>query len=121
MSKAMENCKKIVDATVTAMGTIDILVSNAANQMMKNDVSELSEEQWLHTFDTNIHPYFYFYKYALRHMKSGSTIINNASINAYIGRPDLLDYSAIKEAIISFTCGLSNSSLVRAFVSTLFY
>jgi NAD(P)-dependent dehydrogenase (short-subunit alcohol dehydrogenase family) len=41
-------------------------------------------------------------------MKKGSTIINNASINAYIGRPDLLDYTSTKGAIISFTRGLSN-------------
>lgn len=41
-------------------------------------------------------------------MKEGDTIINNASINAYIGRPDLLDYTSTKGAIVSFTRGLSN-------------
>lgn len=41
-------------------------------------------------------------------MKEGASIINNASINAYIGRPDLLDYTSTKGAIISFTRGLSN-------------
>lgn len=41
-------------------------------------------------------------------MKAGATIINNASINAYVGRPDLLDYTSTKGAIISFTRGLSN-------------
>lgn len=47
-------------------------------------------------------------KYALPHMKQGDTIINNASINAYVGRPDLLDYTSSKGAIVSFTRGLSN-------------
>jgi len=41
-------------------------------------------------------------------MKQGSTIINNASINAYVGRPDLLDYTSTKGAIVAFTRGLSN-------------
>ena len=41
-------------------------------------------------------------------MKKGDTIINNASVNAYIGRPDLLDYTSSKGAIVSFTRGLSN-------------
>ena len=41
-------------------------------------------------------------------MHKGSTIINNASVNAYIGRPDLLDYTSTKGAIVSFTRGLSN-------------
>jgi NAD(P)-dependent dehydrogenase (short-subunit alcohol dehydrogenase family) len=68
-------------------------------------------DQWLHTFNTNIHPYFFMAKYALPHMKRGSTIINNASINAYIGRPDLLDYTSTKGAIVSFTRGLSNQQI----------
>ena len=41
-------------------------------------------------------------------MQKGDVIINNASINAYIGRPDLLDYTSTKGAIVSFTRGLSN-------------
>ena len=44
-------------------------------------------------------------------MSSGDTIINNASINAYVGRPDLLDYTSTKGAIISFTRGLSNQQV----------
>jgi NAD(P)-dependent dehydrogenase (short-subunit alcohol dehydrogenase family) len=41
-------------------------------------------------------------------MKYGDTIINDASVNAYVGRPDLLDYTSSKGAIVSFTRGLSN-------------
>jgi len=103
-----ENCQKVVDEAVKAMGGIDILFNNAAYQMMVDDIKDLSEDQWIHTFNTNIHSFFYLSKYALPHMKKGSTIINNASINAYIGRPDLLDYTSTKGAIISFTRGLSN-------------
>ncbi|KAI8629456.1 short chain dehydrogenase [Xylariaceae sp. FL1651] len=103
-----DNCKKLVDEAVNAMGGVNILFNNAAYQMMINDIHDLSEDQWLHTFNTNIHPFFYLSKYVLPHMKRGDTIINNASINAYVGRPDLLDYTATKGAIVSFTRGLSN-------------
>jgi NAD(P)-dependent dehydrogenase (short-subunit alcohol dehydrogenase family) len=106
--RSKENCQKVVDEAVKALGGIDILFNNAAYQMMVDDISELSEEQWIRTFDTNIHPFFYLSKYALKHMGKGATIINNASINAYIGRPDLLDYTSTKGAIVSFTRGLSN-------------
>ena len=41
-------------------------------------------------------------------MQKGDTIINNGSINPYIGRPDLLDYTSTKGAIVAFTRGLSN-------------
>lgn len=54
---------------------------------------------------------FYISKYALPHMKKGDTIINSGSINAYIGRPDLLDYTSTKGAIVSFTRGLSNMQI----------
>lgn len=52
--------------------------------------------------------FYYLSKYALEHMHKGDTIINDASVNAYIGRPDLLDYTSTKGAIVSFTRGLSN-------------
>ena len=94
--KSVESCEKAVKAALETMGTVNILVNNAAYQMMKMDITELPIEQWQHTFATNIHPYFYFAKFLIPHMKSGDTIINNASINAYIGRPDLLDYTSTK-------------------------
>lgn len=102
------NCKKTIDEAIKQMGGIDILCNNHAYQMMVEDIKDLPEDQWVHTFNTNIHPFFYLSKYALPHMKRGATIINNASINAYIGRPDLLDYTSTKGAIVAFTRGLSN-------------
>ncbi|KUI59999.1 hypothetical protein VP1G_07233 [Cytospora mali] len=109
-----ENCKKLAEEAIkTFDGKIDILFNNAAFQMMVEDIKDLPEEQWVHTFNVNIHPMFYLSKYLLPYMKSGATIINNASINAYIGRPDLLDYTSTKGAIISFTRGLSNQYVSR--------
>lgn len=107
------NCQNVIDTAVKAFGggPIDILFNNAAFQNMVEDIADLAEDQWLNTFNTNIHPYFYLAKYALPHMKPGATIINNASINAYTGRPDLLDYTATKGAIVSFTRGLSNQQV----------
>lgn len=76
---------------------------------MVEDIADLSEDQWEHTFNISVHSFFYMSKYILARMKSGSTIINNASVYAYIGRPDLLDYTSAKGTIVSFTRGLSNS------------
>lgn len=102
------NCKKVVEVALDKMGTVNCLVNNAGWQMMQKSIQDISEEQWEKTFVTNVHPLFWLSKYILPHMSSGDTIINNASINAYIGRPDLLDYTSTKGAIISFTRGLSN-------------
>jgi len=106
-----ENCKAVVEQAIHSMGGIDILVNNAAFQNMIQDISDLPEEQWENTFNTNIHPYFYLAKYTLPHLKSGSTIINCASVNHYIGRGDLLDYTSTKGAIVAFTRALSNQQI----------
>ncbi|CRL19020.1 Short-chain dehydrogenase/reductase SDR [Penicillium camemberti] len=108
-----ENCQKIINVTLEKLGRIDILVNNAAFQDMLSDISELEESQWEKTFDTNIHSFFYLSKYALPHMQKGSTIINCASVNPYIGRGDLLDYTSTKGAIVAFTRGLSNQQLKK--------
>jgi NAD(P)-dependent dehydrogenase (short-subunit alcohol dehydrogenase family) len=90
------------------MERINILVNNAAFQMMQDSIHDLSYEQWHKTFNTNIRPFFHLSKMALPHVKSVDTIIKNASINADIGRPDLLDYTTTKGAIVAFTRGLLN-------------
>jgi len=111
--KKKENCQKVVDEAIEKFGKIDVLFNNHGYQMMVEDIKDLSEEQWELTFATNIHPFFYLTKYSLPHMSRGGAIINNASINAYIGRPDLLDYTSTKGAIVSFTRGVSNQYVGR--------
>ncbi|KAM0689789.1 hypothetical protein Q7P36_010660 [Cladosporium allicinum] len=106
--RSAETCKQTVDKALENMGAINILVNNHAFQMMTKDILDIPEEQWVKTFDTNIHSFFYLSKYTLPHMTKGDTIINDASVNAYIGRPDLLDYTSTKGAITAFTYGLSN-------------
>ncbi|CAG8155993.1 unnamed protein product [Penicillium salamii] len=108
-----ENCQKTIDVSLQKMGGIDILVNNAAFQDMLSDISELDESQWERTFETNIHSFFYLSKYSLPHMKKGSTIINCASVNHYIGRGDLLDYTSTKGAIVAFTRGLANQQMLK--------
>jgi NAD(P)-dependent dehydrogenase (short-subunit alcohol dehydrogenase family) len=42
-------------------------------------------------------------------LENGGAIVNNASVNAYRGSPQLVDYSATKGAIIAFTRSLALS------------
>jgi len=113
LTGGVEVCKDVIKQAVEKLGGLTTVINNAAYQNMIEDISDLPDEQWLHTFNVNIHPYFFIAKYALPHLKSGDTIINNASINAYIGRPDLLDYTSTKGAIISFTRGLHNQQISK--------
>lgn len=55
----------------------------------------------------NVYPAFYLSKAALSHLPAGSAIINTVSVTAFKGNEKLLDYSASKGALVSFTRSLS--------------
>ena len=102
-------CKQIVEQTVKQFGKLDILVNNAAEQHVQNSLENITSEQMEKTFRTNFYSIFYLTKAALPHMKQGSCIINAASLTAYEGNEQLMDYSATKGAIVAFTRSLSKS------------
>ncbi len=102
-----EFCKEIVKKTIDTFGQLDILVNNAAEQHPQKNILNITAEQLEKTFRTNIFSYFYLTKAALPHLKQGSSIINTASITAYKGNEQLIDYSSTKGAVVSFTRSLS--------------
>ncbi|KAJ9115831.1 hypothetical protein QFC22_004973 [Naganishia vaughanmartiniae] len=89
-------------------GKVDILFNNAGTQNEVASLVDLPDEQWEYVFKTNIHAIFYLTKALLPMMPWGSSIINNASINPFVGHPKLVDYTATKGAIVGFTRALSN-------------
>jgi NAD(P)-dependent dehydrogenase (short-subunit alcohol dehydrogenase family) len=102
-----EHCREIIDQTVQQFGRLDILVNNAAEQHPQQSLEHITAEQLERTFRTNIFSYFYLTKAALPHLTPGSTIINTASVVAYHGHKTLLDYSATKGAVVTFTRSLA--------------
>lgn len=102
-------CAEVVSRTVEAFGRLDVLVNNAAEQHVRNDLSEISAAQLERTFATNVFGMFHLTKAALPHLDEGARIINSTSVTAYQGNPKLIDYSASKGAIVAFTRALSNS------------
>jgi NAD(P)-dependent dehydrogenase (short-subunit alcohol dehydrogenase family) len=102
-------CRQVVQQTVEQLGRLDILVNNAAEQHPQDSIEQISAEQLERTFRTNIFAMFFLTKAALAHLKQGSAIINTASVTAYRGSPQLLDYSSTKGAIVAFTRSLSMS------------
>lgn len=102
-------CNEVVERTLQEFKGIDILVNNAAEQHMQKSIEDITDEQLLRTFKTNIFSMFYLTRAALPHMKEGSAIINTSSITAFKGHKDLLDYSATKGAVTAFTRSLSEN------------
>lgn len=101
--------KHCVEKTMRSYGKLDILVNNHAVQFIQRSILDISHEQLEFTFRNNVFSFFYLIQYALPYMKKGGSIINTASVTAYQGNKDLIDYSSTKGAIVSLTRSLSLS------------
>jgi NAD(P)-dependent dehydrogenase (short-subunit alcohol dehydrogenase family) len=104
-----EFCKDAIDRTVKEFGRIDVLINNAGTQTEAESIEDITTENMIKTFETNIFSMFWITKAALPHMAKGSAIVNTTSVTAYRGSPHLIDYSATKGAIVTFTRSLSNN------------
>ncbi|CAG2532142.1 NAD(P)-dependent dehydrogenase [Maribacter dokdonensis] len=102
-------CKDAIDKTISNFGTLNCVINNAAMQFPTEHIEDIKIENLHTTFETNIYPYFYIVMAAMKHLKSGDTIINTTSVTAYRGSEHLIDYASTKGAIVSFTRSLSKS------------
>ncbi|MDX6556687.1 MAG: hypothetical protein QOD86_2882 [Miltoncostaeaceae bacterium] len=91
------------------LGPVDVLVNNAGEQHVRQDIAEISAEQLERTFRTNVFAMFHLTKVVLEDMGEGGAIVNTASVTAYQGNPVLIDYSSTKGAIVAFTRALAMS------------
>jgi NAD(P)-dependent dehydrogenase (short-subunit alcohol dehydrogenase family) len=106
-------CQKCVADTVKQFGRLDVLVNNAAEQHVVENLVDLDAKQLERTFRTNVFGYFFMTKAALKHMKKGASIINTTSVTAYKGSPALIDYASTRGAIVAFTRSLSQQLLEK--------
>lgn len=108
-----KHCKQIVQKTIKTFKRIDILINNAGTHFPQDKIEHITSKQLIETFNINVFSMFYIVKEALRYLKKGSSIINTTSVTAYRGSAHLIDYSATKGAIVSFTRSLAASLIDR--------
>lgn len=106
-------CERVVTDTVRDLGGLHVLVNNVATQLEHDSFDEISDEQWTHTFDVNIHSYFRVTAAALRHIPEGGAIVNSGSVNGLRGNKKLIDYSATKGAVHAWTMAMAQSLVPR--------
>lgn len=102
-----KNCIAAIKQVLTKYEKIDILVNNAGIHFPKDDLQDITSAQLEKTFQTNVFSMFYLTKAVLPRMEKGGSVINTSSVTAYRGSAHLIDYSATKGAIVSFTRSLS--------------
>jgi NAD(P)-dependent dehydrogenase (short-subunit alcohol dehydrogenase family) len=106
-----EHCTRLVERAFAEFGELDILVNNAAYQMTREGIGDISSDEWDHTLKTNLYAMFWLCKAALPRMRDGGAIINTSSIQAYQPSPTLLAYATTKGAIVTFTKALAQEAI----------
>ena len=102
------HCAALVERTRTELGGIDLLVNNAAYQMAQpGGITDITTEQFDRVMKTNLYAMFWLCRAAVPHLPPGSSIINTASIQAYLSSSALLDYATTKGGIVAFTKALA--------------
>ena len=99
--------EELVAQAHEALGGLDTLVLNAAQQISCAAIEELPMEQVIDTFHVNIIAMFGIVKAAVPHLPAGSSIVTTTSVQAFNPSEHLLDYAATKASIANFTVGLA--------------
>ncbi|MFC5448291.1 SDR family oxidoreductase [Paenibacillus aestuarii] len=102
-------CREVVEITLSRFERVDILINNAAELIYEEDMNNLSSEQLLRIFQTNVFSCFYFTKSLVPYLQPGSVIINTSSLAADKGYQAMASYSASKGAISALTRSLAVS------------
>jgi NAD(P)-dependent dehydrogenase (short-subunit alcohol dehydrogenase family) len=106
------HCEEAVRRAVDALGhgVLDVLVNNAGEQHVAEELTDIEPAQLDRTFRTNVFAAFHLTQAALPHLEAsthGGCVVNTASVVAFKGKPELVDYAATKGAMVAFTRSLA--------------
>ncbi|HCW48937.1 MAG TPA: SDR family NAD(P)-dependent oxidoreductase [Brevundimonas sp.] len=106
-------CRTMVKEAVGSLGGLDILVVNAARQQFREDVSEVSTQDFDRTMKTNLYALHWIVQAAAPHLQPGAVIITTASVQAYDPSAILLDYATTKAGIVAYTKALAKQLIEK--------
>jgi NAD(P)-dependent dehydrogenase (short-subunit alcohol dehydrogenase family) len=98
------SARDAVAATVARFGTVNILVNNAA-AFVFGKVEDVTPEDWQRVFGVNVIGYAHMVRECLPELRKngGGSIVNVASISAFIAQPAFVPYNTSKAAVAQLT------------------
>ena len=105
----IEELKRVAEEVVGALGTVDVLVNNAANDQ-RHSVEDVTAEYFDQSMAVNLRPQFFMIQAVLPAMKAAGrgVIINMSSISWMIPSTGVPLYIAAKAAIVGLTRTLAH-------------
>ena len=99
---------RATDATVAALGKVDILVCSAGITGATASVDQYPIDSWLRVVDINLNGLFYCCRAVVPHLVANGygRIVNVASVAGKEGNPNASAYSATKAGVIGLTKSL---------------
>ncbi|MET9020501.1 glucose 1-dehydrogenase [Actinopolymorpha sp. NPDC004070] len=99
-----DDVRGFVDEAAERCGGIDVLVNSAGVQRY-GTVEETSEELWDEVLAVNLKAMYLTAKYAVPHLRArgGGSIVNVASVQAYVTQDRVAAYAASKGGILALT------------------
>ncbi|HEY7307447.1 MAG TPA: SDR family oxidoreductase [Bryobacteraceae bacterium] len=96
------DAERAVAQTITAFGSLDVLVNNAGIEIV-GTVASLSVEDWDRLLGVNLRGAFLLSKFAIPRMKPGSSVVNISSVHAFASYADNAAYDSSKAGLLGLT------------------
>ena len=106
-------CRQMVEQAVSELGGLDILVINAGRQQYREDISQVTSEDFDKTLKTNLYAMHWIAQAAVPYLPAGASVITTASIQAYEPSAILLDYATTKAGIVAYTKALAKQLIEK--------
>jgi 3-hydroxybutyrate dehydrogenase len=123
-----DGCRRLVDAALTAHGTVHVLVNNAGFQHVA-PIEAFPEDQWERMIGLMLTAPFLLTRYCWPSMQKQKwgRVVNIASIHALVASPFKVGYISAKHGLVGLTrtaaleggeCGITANAICPAYVRT---